>query len=253
MNKDLIKTRFKKAQSSYASEATIQYQMARHLINQVNRFWSPGHSEVLEIGVGTGYLTELIRTELPIDHLMGNDIIESPPPALTGLIESGWLTYLPGDAETLLPPQPAYDAILSNATVQWLSSPITSLKKWLSWLRPGGLLAFTTFGPKHYALLKEITGKGLHYLPSEKLIKALKPQARCLWFAQKYQPLFFPSFIDMLKHIKASGSNALGPAFTSRSTLYQMAVSYEKQFPGHERYPLYYHPYWFIFQKIGNN
>lgn len=251
MNKTLIKNRFQEAQGSYLESATIQIQMAQTLTAQLKHHWQPQYKKMLEIGIGTGCFTNMLKSQFPLEKLVANDLMDQPPADLLPLMQSGWLSYIPGDAEQLAFDPDTFDGILSNATVQWFDTLFPTLQQWLTWIKPQGVLAFTTFGPNHFALLKKITGKGLTYHPYQSIIKALRSQTDCLWFHEEDQILSFPGFIELLKHIKATGTNALGTSFSTKSELYQMALAYQKQNSTNRPFPLHYHPYWFIFRKKG--
>lgn len=252
-NKALIQKRFRRAGAGYNDAAVVQQQMANKLVSRLLDISGSCYPLALETGAGSGLLTNLLHKKLNIDTLHANDIIEECPAALKSLISSGWLTYLAGDAEQLTKPEKPYNLIISNAAIQWFDHPLDTLNRWIDWLAPNGLLAFTTFGPEHFKALSLTINSGLDYLHSQTIITSLLAKAECLWFDESLERLQFASFIDLLRHLKATGVNALKPRHWSKSDMTFYAGRYRASGPDDKTYTLTYHPYWFIFRKRGIN
>ena len=73
MNKDLIQSRFAKNLKTYNENARIQKRMAERLITFLNK---NNYAKILEIGCGTGFLTELINNRITFEKLTAIDIVE---------------------------------------------------------------------------------------------------------------------------------------------------------------------------------
>ncbi|HMO49911.1 MAG TPA: methyltransferase domain-containing protein [Kiritimatiellia bacterium] len=108
---------------------------------------------ILELGCGTGPMTLWLRNEFPEAEITAVDIA----PGMIDVARSrvGRVNWVVADAESLLPEASAYyDLIVSNATVQWFQQPEDTLRYFQRRLTPGGLMAWTTFGPKTFQELQ---------------------------------------------------------------------------------------------------
>ena len=72
MNKDLIRSRFEKNIISYNKNAKVQNQMAEKLVSMLDK---SVYEEVLEIGCGTGLLTEKAINKIQYKNYTANDIV----------------------------------------------------------------------------------------------------------------------------------------------------------------------------------
>ncbi len=251
MDKALIQKRFARAQAQYDHQATIQRHMARVLVDKLAGLHPGIFPKALEVGMGSGVLTRLLAEQLRISHLWGNDLLSQLPAALEPYREQQWLTYWSGDAEALPLTGHEFDLIVSNAAVQWLETPLATLSRWMAHLRPQGLLAFTTFGPDHFQAFSSALGRSLAYYPGGVVRDTLGPLGKCLWFQEDHLRLSFPSFLDLLRHLKATGVNALVNRTWTKSSLEKLSSRYRSATCFSGDYHLVYHPYWFIFQKKG--
>ncbi|NOU64507.1 malonyl-ACP O-methyltransferase BioC [Paenibacillus sp. LMG 31461] len=150
------------SQGLYDQHAHVQRSMADRLAQSLGDV----HAEkfnILEIGCGTGALTEILLntwsssvsiTALDIAPEMikeaeqrvrsrGRNELDS----LNGL--SSRIRFLVGDVETWVDDaaSASFDLIVSNACFQWLHHPRQTLGHLRRIIRPGGRLVFTTFGP----------------------------------------------------------------------------------------------------------
>ena len=74
MNKDLIQKRFAKNLDTYNDNAKIQKKMAERLLSFLDR---KDFDDILEIGCGTGFLTQLVNDKFNFKTYTANDIVES--------------------------------------------------------------------------------------------------------------------------------------------------------------------------------
>ncbi|MUT67953.1 malonyl-ACP O-methyltransferase BioC [Paenibacillus sp. NEAU-GSW1] len=146
------------AAGSYDAHALVQRQMASRLAASFNQWASSARKEqlqILEIGCGTGALTEMLVNHWPNAAITALDLAPAMLRAAETRIlqrkeaERSNVRFLLADAEIWSANAPAssFDLIVSNACFQWLSDPQQTLGALRRLLRPGGLLAFATFGP----------------------------------------------------------------------------------------------------------
>ena len=222
-DKRLISRSFGSAGSTYDGEASIQHEVARHLA----ALWEtagPAEGPVVEFGTGTGYLTSLIsRTGRPMRLY---DIV----PVMDGVVRA--------DAEimtALLTSDPAPAAIISASTVQWFNSPRRFLRRALRALKPGAMLAISTFGPDTYRELAPFQQARPAYLSADDL-RALTRELEAEGIADaawtiveegERRVLPFPPPRHLLDHTRRSGVNGtrLGGIGAARALMAAAPVS----------------------------
>ena len=148
VNKDLIKKRFAKSLESYDAEAVVQKGAAERMLDLLNLSCLEREFEtVLEIGCGSGILTDLVETRLDYRELLLNDII----PEIEQLHQNRrGSRFLIGDIEKTGLESEAFEIILSNAVFQWVNDLPQLLAKLHGALKPAGILAFSTFGEHNF-------------------------------------------------------------------------------------------------------
>ena len=131
----------------YQEHAHVQRRVAHTLADS---FPSLSRPVVLELGCGTGFLSQRLLAEWPDGRFVLSDIAE---PMLqrcrAHLGERAGLHYVVLDGE-----QPAvgwgYDLIAASMVLQWFDDPLGALLGLRGLLRPGGYLLMATLGPESF-------------------------------------------------------------------------------------------------------
>ena len=254
-DKDLIRRRFVRALATYETEARVQAEVAARLLSLLAETlpdFAP--RTALEIGCAGGLLTELLVARLPaLTSITANDLA---PEYGVVLAERGrdWrpkLVFLPGDIEGL-PLAGHFDLIISSSTLQWVHDLPGLAAKLARHLRPGGALAVALYGPDNFRELRELTGIGLDYPSLAELEAALSPHFRALICREERHTRHFPDALAVLRHLRATGVNALsadtGEGWT-RGRLARFGAEYEARFGGMEGVGLTYHPLYCVATK----
>lgn len=244
IDKKLVEKRFSRGLPTYTQSASIQPPMAQNLLSTLIRVaGNTRYPRILEIGAGSGILTDLIDARLVREELVLLDIV---PECGRYHRHRPHATFLAGDAETTDPGGP-FDLIISNAAFQWLHDLTSFLPKLRKNLCNGGILAFTTFGPENLRELKEITGSALPYRKLDDLTALLCKEGNfeVLEASEKIEVVPFGDPLSILKHLKQTGVSAPArkqPVWT-RGRLARFSQDYRSRFStedGHVN--LTYHP-----------
>ena len=158
MDKELIQSRFSKNLASYNEHAKIQKRMAERLIS----FITGKFDNILEIGCGTGFLTEFANKKLEYKNYTAIDIAEGCEDFIKKINPD--IDFVCQDIEIFLKESnKKYDLILSNAAFQWIDDLETFIKTLLERLNPDGILLFSTFGKENFREIFHISEKSLEY------------------------------------------------------------------------------------------
>ena len=202
MSASSVRRRFSAASASYDAEAQAQRQIASRLWALAAPHIVPA-AAILEIGAGTGLLTQHILSAQP-KSLTVNDLYTSPQVQALAQQEPGVLSVREGNAETLDFCGP-YDAICSASTVQWFADIKGFFHRCARYLPKGGLLAFSSFLPGNLHEVAELTGVGLDYADAADLQNYLDQEFELVAMEQGEITLDFASPHDVLLHLRNTG------------------------------------------------
>lgn len=211
--KTAIKRQFNRsATGSYDTHAQVQGGMANRLTAYVKQRMVDRELDeinILEIGCGTGTLTEMLVHEWPNASITAIDMA----PAMLQVAEKriclsntndfdcskesvSRVRFLLGDVEKWAADVPAssFDLIVSNACFQWLSDPRQTLEHLKRILRAEGVLAFATFGPDTFQELHSSFYEAYHTIGIEPQRHGLSFQSADQWG----ELLSEAGFIDIL-------------------------------------------------------
>ena len=249
-DKSRVRHSFFKSMYSYNQHAEAQTRMAEELLEALWRIHPAGFGRALEIGCGSGLLTERFLKRFAVETFVANDLVEECGMLVEDIFQqhsSGDFTFAGGDIETLADLPGKLDLILSNATFQWLHDFDGFLARLKTALKPGGLLAFSTFGPENCREIREVTGNSLTYRPFQNVLASLQAHFEVAFSNEETVPLHFASPMDVLRHLRLTGVNGVSSqkAWT-KADLAHFEQAYREHFGEFNRVPLTYHPLLFI-------
>ena len=221
MNKELIKKRFAKNLNSYNENAKIQKIMAEKLLSYLpdTRF-----DNILEIGCGTGFLTELAAKRLTFKTYTANDIV----PECEGFIKNidPKIRFTCSDIEAGLENSTKkHNLIISNATFQWIENLEGFVSLLVSKLPRGGILLFSTFGKENFKEIACASGKMLDYYSISELDSMLEGLEHSI--EEEVQVLKFRAPKEVLKHMSLTGVNAIKAESWTKSDLRRFEEAYD--------------------------
>lgn len=248
IDKTEIEFRFRRSLESYEEHATVQKLIVQRLLSLVREYVS-GASRTLEIGCGTGFLSEKINSLWEGNQLFLNDLVDQMCSKAITRCQLPLSHGLAGDIETI-ELSGKFDLMVSASTFQWLAHPGLTFAKLATHLETQGALIFSTFGKDNFKELKAITGKGLEYCSAEELKKMLETHFKILHTEEQIHILKFGDPLEILRHIKNTGVNATPQAsvWTPRH-LREFTDAYNARFLSDGQCPLTYHPIYMVCRK----
>jgi malonyl-CoA O-methyltransferase len=244
-----IHQRFSRGLATYQDAAVVQKRMAvslNELLKQTTAKRDFG--TVLELGCGTGLLTDAFTSSFTWEKLYLYDLIEACQ-NYHAHRENAYFQV--ADINTFVD-YPQADLILAGATFQWIHDIDALLHRLGHALKPGGLLAFTTFAPGNLREVSAITGAGLSYLNEDalctKLIQAgFNPEVS----EQHMMVELFCSPRAVLAHLKATGVTASSEnRVWTKKSLQTFERHYNIFKTADNQYPLTYTPLICVASKV---
>ncbi len=229
IDKTLVKERFKKNLKTYKDNSVIQNKMADKLISMI----SNNPKSILELGCGTGVLTEKLINKYNFIKYNASDIVLECEPYIRKISDK--INFIQSDIEEFEFKE-KYDLIISNATFQWIENLEPFIEKLKKQLNPNGELIFSTFGEDNLKEITNITNVGLNYYSLENLKKIFTPSE----IIEEKLSLEFNSAKDVLKHLKLTGVNSIKPRHWTKSDLINFENKYNEICP--KKIQLTYHP-----------
>lgn len=135
------------AASDYDRHARVQRLAARRLAARIAALDLPPAPRVLEIGCGTGFLSEALVEQ----GLKGEWLVTDISPAMVArcrerIGEAPGRRFAVLDGEYGTPETGPFDLICSSLVLQWFDDPRAALDRMREWLTPGGHSIAATLG-----------------------------------------------------------------------------------------------------------
>ncbi len=169
-----VRRAFDRAAPSYDAHAVLQCEVCDRLLERLD-FMKLAPQQVLDVGAGTGYGLQQLRTRFAAANLIGLDLSSTMlTRARSKLPTTSWLDrissrfmpkptpssdFICADMERLPLKSHCVDLLWSSLALQWSNNLEATLRDFYRTLAPGGLLMFATFGPD---TLKELRGAFAH-------------------------------------------------------------------------------------------
>ena len=221
MNKDLIKQRFAKNLNTYKENANIQKKMAEKLSAYLDKNI---YTNILEIGCGTGFLTEILNKKINFENYTANDIVPECSDFIKNINPE--IEFIPGDIETLINKhnEKKYDLIVSNASLQWVDDFEGIVKTLTKNLSNKGILLFSTFGNENYREIFFVQGKKLEYHSAYELKQLFSEYSSTI--EEEIHIMSFKTPKDVLKHLQLTGVNAIESKVWTKKDMKEFENSY---------------------------
>lgn len=211
MNKSHIKQTFGKASKTYDREAPVQQWAVGLLADHIEGLNLKSVCRCLEIGCGTGFLSEKVYRLFPAaDWLITDLSAEMLDQCKARLPAEKNVTFQVMDGEKPKVHE-HYDLIVSSLAFQWFYDLSGSLHHLSELLAPEGRLIFTTLGPDTFIEWRQLLvahGQpvGLHYYPSVSEINSYAFDGCQAEFTSHHKTQHYEDGVAFLKALKTIGA-----------------------------------------------
>ncbi|WP_320054681.1 malonyl-ACP O-methyltransferase BioC [uncultured Acetobacteroides sp.] len=254
MNKKAVRDGFTGCYGTYATEAVVQQAIAQRLAALLDKHVGGVINRAVEVGCGSGFLTQMVLERFPKAAWLLNDIA----PSSKGYVDEAAqrcnavdATFELGDAEAMELPS-GIDLFVSSSAVQWFSDLEGFLKRLSEAMSEGGTVAISTFGPQNLREVRELTGSGLSYLSHDAFRAAVSRYFDVEECLEDRTSIYFDEPVEVLRHIKQTGVNGAFRQCWTKGKLARFTEGYE-EFRSANGYPLTYHPMYVVARKGGGS
>lgn len=232
-----VQRKFCAASLEYERLTEMHQLIGQDLFCQIKAVQNP--LSILDVGMGTGWLTEKISDHFPQSHIVGLDFAEGMVYAAHQKNKN--FSIVQARAEELPFKPQSFDLIVSNLAYQWVNPLPQSFSRCWDILKPEGKMIFAMFGYKTFQELfvsfEEIFSQRenclFKRLSCEKDVTTALCQAgfKNMRIKTEEKRLFFNNMMDLLKWIKNIGANALERNFyVGRNLLHKVNRYYDGHF-----------------------
>ena len=238
IDKKRVKQSFASAADTYDGLATLQRQVGLDLLSMFDINFTD--DIVMDIGCGTGFLTQKIMLASSVQQMVAVDIAYSMLEATRiKLKDLETVYYICADAECIPLQKQAVDKIVSNLALQWCQNLTQVFEGFNHGLKPGGQLVFSTFGPSTLQELKQAwsevddythvnefyTVDGITVFLQQAGFDSIQIKSKC--YQSNYQAV-----IELMRELKGIGAKNMlagrNKKTTSKTQMENMIKAYEK-------------------------
>lgn len=249
IHKDTVRKHFNRHAHEYDQYAHVQLKMLDKLVDELPDPL-PERARVLEIGCGTGRLTEQLINKYPNAMITALDLAPAMIEQTHLRIGSkSNIELLVVDAEAwITSTEHKYDLIVSNATLQWFEQPIDTVHRLKRKLNPNGQLCFTTLGPRtfwefHQACESTDIKLGMPNIRRGQTFLSLNEWAQIIDVQEHFFIEYHKSvrtFMDSVRRIGASKADDTQTTLT-KTYLRELQAEYERHLTTDQLLPATYH------------
>ncbi len=221
--KTKIRQAFSAAAHGYDQVAQLQREVGLQLLQHLDANKITGR--IVDLGCGTGFLTAELLKGRPGQPITALDLAVPMLRMARSKLNAKTISYVCADAENLPFADASLDLVVSNLALQWCGQLDQALADICRALKPGGSLAFSTFGDGTLQELKNAWAT----VDSHRHVNAFYDRQRLLQAVQeagfsdiqshsrRYQPRY-GCVLDLLKELKQLGARTVVAGHSSHLT-----------------------------------
>ena len=207
---------FSAAAARYDGVAALQRQVGESLLARLLHL-GPRPARMLDLGAGTGHFAALLVSAFPAADCFAVDIAEGMLRFLRAYRPAaGGVGLVVGDAEALPLADESVDLIFSNMALQWCERLDLAIAECRRVLRPGGRLAFSTFGEETLGELRAAwrAVDGYSHVNAFAARRSVEQSLRAQGFSEARVDAAmigrgYPSVLALMQELKALGARNL--------------------------------------------
>jgi malonyl-CoA O-methyltransferase len=238
-----VEKNFSKHAKNYSKSASFQQYAATKLMAQINVLTTHRDVQIsiLELGCGTGFITQALLKKFPnatIDCCdISSKMLDICEENCKQIPHNGTLTFHTMDINNELP-KGKYDLICSSLSFQWIDELNQLIERLKQQLNPNGKLLFTTllnqtFRPLQDAFLYFNTPyPGPKFLSEGELKKIIELNFNVSKIDIEHKEVTFETPLHFLKQIQSIGTTSGTEAVTTVSTLRPILKKLSHQYHG---------------------
>ena len=238
IDKKRVRQSFASAADTYDGLATLQRQVGLDLLSMFDINFTD--DIVMDIGCGTGFLTQEIMLASSVQQMVAVDIAYSMLEATRiKLKDLETVHYICADAECIPLQKQAVDNIVSNLALQWCQNLTQVFEGFNHGLKPEGQLVFSTFGPATLQELKQAwsevddyTHVNEFYTVDELTIFLQQAGFENIQIESKCYQSNYQAVIELMRELKGIGAKNMlagrNKKTTSKTQMENMIKAYEK-------------------------
>ena len=255
INKQGVTKHFSRNVSTYDEYAVVQKLMASKLGALAQK--QGDFKNILEIGCGTGFFTEILAKSFPQAKIRSTDISQEMLNFTQAkLSHYKNITYEQADGENYSSGE-KFDLIISNAVFQWFNDYYHAFSKFKDLLTPEGCLVYATFGEdtfwelnNSFNLAKEelaLTNTNSHgpaFISWQNLRKISNALNFSVSVTEEKVQEFFPNvkaFLSSVKKVGANNANNSNKVLVNRKFVLKMMEKYARNHGIIGKIPATYH------------
>lgn len=245
-----VRRQFSRSMATYSPHAHAQRLIAGHLNSYLQSRNPLDCERVIEIGPGTGLFTNEWKKSIHPKEAYFMDLCEMPDYNAAPVQH-----FLQGDAEAEITEMAnsrsenqlvgKVDAIISASAIQWFADPERFFINAYRLLKPGGILAVSTFSPGNLPELHGLRHDPMCYPSAEKIKIFLRDYNEVKIIEEKVE-IDFTTPLEALRHLRLTGVTGSGASATA-SALKRFASQYPQNSRG--RFSLTFKPLYILASK----
>jgi len=240
IDKKQVRQSFGSAALSYDGLATLQRKVGLELLDRASLNGQVVDGLLLDIGCGTGFLTQQLMSLCRAEQVVAVDIALAMLEVTRDKLKSSdKVRYICADAEQLPLMEGSVDSIVSNLALQWCQNLKETFNGFKQVLGQNGRLYFSTFGPQTLKELKSSWAEvdDYRHVNSFYSLSELETFLQNAGFTDisiesKIYQAHYSSVFELMRELKGIGAHNVlagrNKKITTKADMQKMITVYEK-------------------------